>query len=75
MKSLFRWGVWLAALGTGSVASVAAQTEGQTSLVVMVVVDQLRGDLIDRYEPVFTGGIRHSSTRDTASRRRPTHTR
>ena len=58
MKSLFRTGLWLAALGTGSVASVAAQTEGQTSLVVMVVVDQLRGDLIDRYAPVFTGGIR-----------------
>src|SRR5688572_29688449 len=28
------------------------------SLVVMVVVDQLRADLLDRYEPVLAGGFR-----------------
>ncbi len=28
------------------------------ALVVLVVVDQLRGDLLERYDPVFNGGIR-----------------
>jgi hypothetical protein len=30
-----------------------------TGLVVLVVVSQLRGDLLERYDEVFTGGIRH----------------
>jgi hypothetical protein len=32
--------------------------EESPSLVVLVVVDQLRGDLLYRYDAVFTGGIR-----------------
>jgi arylsulfatase A-like enzyme len=32
--------------------------EEMPSLVVLVVVDQLRADLLDRYDGVFTGGIR-----------------
>ena len=28
------------------------------TLVVFIIVDQLRGDLLDRYAPVFTGGIK-----------------
>jgi predicted AlkP superfamily pyrophosphatase or phosphodiesterase len=33
-------------------------TRGRTKLVVCVVVDQLRGDLLERYDSLFTGGIR-----------------
>jgi hypothetical protein len=32
--------------------------EESPNLVVLVVVDQLRADLLDRYDEVFTGGIR-----------------
>ncbi|MEX2048714.1 MAG: alkaline phosphatase family protein [Gemmatimonadota bacterium] len=39
-------------------ASVRAQTEGPPTLVVMIVVDQLGGDLIDRFEPALEGGFR-----------------
>ena len=46
----------IALLLTASGAAVQ-NTEGP-SLVVMVVVDQLRGDLIDHYEEAFSGGLR-----------------
>ncbi|HKQ97973.1 MAG TPA: alkaline phosphatase family protein, partial [Candidatus Polarisedimenticolia bacterium] len=36
------------------------------ALVVMITVDQLRGDLLDRYDTVFTGGFRR--LRDTGTR-------
>ena len=36
---------------------VSAQDDGP-KLVIMLVVDQLRGDLLDRYEPAFTAGFR-----------------
>jgi predicted AlkP superfamily pyrophosphatase or phosphodiesterase len=32
--------------------------ESRPSLVVYLVVDQLRGDLLERYSPAFTGGFR-----------------
>ena len=32
--------------------------EAGPTLIVFVVVDQLRGDLLDRYDEVFTGGLR-----------------
>jgi Type I phosphodiesterase / nucleotide pyrophosphatase len=48
--------------GTAGATSVAvpaaAQTDGVPTLAVMIVVDQLRGDLIDRYSDAFTGGLR-----------------
>lgn len=36
----------------------AQQTPQQPRLVVTVVIDQLRGDLIEHYEPAFEGGFR-----------------
>jgi len=41
-------------------ASAAPATGGQARprLVVLVVVDQLRADLLDRYDDLFTGGFR-----------------
>jgi len=33
-------------------------TQDPPSLVVLLVVDQLRGDLLDRYSPLFTGGFK-----------------
>jgi hypothetical protein len=41
----------------GAIAPTAAEAQ-DTRLVVAISVDQLRGDLIDRYESAFTGGIR-----------------
>ena len=35
----------------------SAQNEAP-NLVIMLVVDQLRADLLDRYEPAFNGGFR-----------------
>jgi len=52
---------WLAAIVgfAGSVTHLCAQDEVRpTRLVVAIVVDQLRADLIDRYEAVFNGGFR-----------------
>lgn len=34
------------------------QSPQRPSLVVLVVVDQLRADLLDRYDPLFSGGLR-----------------
>lgn len=36
----------------------AAAQDGPPSLVVSIVVDQLRGDLLERYDAAFTGGLR-----------------
>ena len=44
-----------------SLLSIVASTCGfqkQPTLVVYVVVDQLRGDLLERYDSLFTGGFR-----------------
>ena len=41
-----------------SARGAAGQDTERPSLVVMISVDQLRGDLLDRYEEVFTGGLR-----------------
>jgi predicted AlkP superfamily pyrophosphatase or phosphodiesterase len=66
MKGFFHTRAWvalvvsLAATGLGAVfaAELPAQEARRPTLVVAVVVDQLRADLIDRYESVFTGGFR-----------------
>jgi predicted AlkP superfamily pyrophosphatase or phosphodiesterase len=39
-------------------AAQATDRDDGPKLLVLVVVDQLRGDLIDRYEQVWTGGIK-----------------
>jgi predicted AlkP superfamily pyrophosphatase or phosphodiesterase len=39
-------------------ASNLAEPQERPRLVVMVVVDQLRADLLDRYDDLFTGGFR-----------------
>lgn len=45
--------------GAGSEASSGAPMDPERpSLVVFLVVDQLRGDLLDRYASVFTGGFK-----------------
>ena len=36
----------------------AAGKPGQPSLIVMIAVDQLRGDLLERYRTAFTGGFK-----------------
>jgi hypothetical protein len=36
----------------------ATTKPGQSSLIVMIAVDQLRGDLLERYGTAFTGGFR-----------------
>ena len=49
--------------GSGTVASVpATSTADRPSLVVLVIVDQLRADLLDRYGDLFTGGFKRLRT-------------
>lgn len=47
----------LVCLSTASRPAQAQEGDGP-KLVVALVVDQLRGDLLDRYAPAFTGGLR-----------------
>ena len=48
----------LAALLLGRAPGASAQTGESPTLVVMIVVDQLDGELVDRYQSVFQGGFR-----------------
>lgn len=49
----------LAALGlSGLVPAQGAAQAGPPSLVVSIVVDQLRGDVLAHYDEAFTGGLR-----------------
>ncbi|MDA1102112.1 MAG: alkaline phosphatase family protein [Gemmatimonadetes bacterium] len=48
----------IAAQATSAVRIDAQQAVQPTKLVVSVIVDQLRDDLMDRYESAFTGGLR-----------------
>ena len=59
----------LTALSAGTMSCASARTPEPTgvssvrpSLVVLVVVDQLRADLLDRYGDLFTGGFRRLRT-------------
>ncbi|HEV8337011.1 MAG TPA: alkaline phosphatase family protein [Candidatus Polarisedimenticolia bacterium] len=45
-------------LGIASGCGVAAQRRDRPKLVVLIAVDQLRADLLDRYDSLFTGGFR-----------------
>ena len=57
MRSFLRMQFLALTLGALVAPSLAAQ-DGGPRLVIMLVIDQLRGDLLDRYEPAFTGGFR-----------------
>ena len=46
----------IAAIVCARVDPATAQADGPPKLVVMIVVDQLGGDLIDRYSPALTAG-------------------
>jgi predicted AlkP superfamily pyrophosphatase or phosphodiesterase len=43
---------------TPTPAPVPVPAEGRPALMMLVVVDQLRADLLDRYDDLFTGGFR-----------------
>ena len=60
MKTPISMGASLALLWTLHGATCVAQAPQQQGprLVVMISVDQLRADLIDRYAPAFTGGFK-----------------
>lgn len=59
MKTAIAMGASLALGWTLAGATCAAQTVGEgPQLVVMISVDQLRADLVERYAPAFTGGFR-----------------
>jgi len=57
MRSFFRVKVVALTLGALFAPGLSAQEDGPR-LTIMLVVDQLRGDLLDRYDSVFTGGFR-----------------
>src|SRR5688572_24459719 len=56
MPSLIRISALAAILVAHPVQRALAQADGAPTLVVMIVVDQLGGGLVDRYEPALTGG-------------------
>jgi predicted AlkP superfamily pyrophosphatase or phosphodiesterase len=59
MSRLLHRALALLALGLWAVASFASAYNAQPKLVVIVVVDQLRGDLLERYHDEFPeGGFR-----------------
>jgi hypothetical protein len=47
---------------TNTASSGVAENTGRPALVVLVVVDQLRADLLDRYGDLFTGGFKRLRT-------------
>jgi len=52
--------ILVACVTSGAVPRTASEAEdpNKPSLVVVLVVDQLRGDLLDRYSDLFTGGFK-----------------
>lgn len=50
--------ILLAACRAGGPDTAGRSGAPRPALAVMISVDQLRGDLLDRYDPVFTGGFR-----------------
>ena len=57
MRGFLRVQFLAVALAATVSPGVSAQ-EDAPKLVIMLVVDQLRADLLDRYEPAFTAGFR-----------------
>lgn len=56
MNRILLSGTAIAALALCFGEPLAAQADGPPTLVVMIVVDQLGGGLVDRYEPALTAG-------------------
>ena len=56
MKTFVRTFAAIATVASVQAAPALAQGDGTASLVVMIVVDQLGGDLVDRYEPALSAG-------------------
>jgi len=52
------WVLTLAAGASLLAACGGAPQPQQPALAVLIVVDQLRADLLDRYDALFTGGLR-----------------
>lgn len=57
MRSFLRSGLILPLVLCGCAEPSAAPGDDVPALVVMVVVDQLRADLLDRYAPALSGGF------------------
>lgn len=59
MKNSVMKGAWFALLFSLTAAACAAQgSKEPPQLVVLIAVDQMRGDLLDRYASLYTGGFR-----------------
>ncbi len=56
MHTILRTSMAIAAIACARVDPAMAQADGPPTLIVMIVVDQLGGDLLDRYEPALTAG-------------------
>lgn len=56
LHTILRTSMALAAMMCVRVDPAPAQADGPPTLIVMIVVDQLGGDLVDRYEPALTAG-------------------
>ncbi|MGE0159511.1 MAG: alkaline phosphatase family protein [Gemmatimonadales bacterium] len=56
MSSSIRTLIAVGLLTAAPPEQAVAQADGTPTLVVMIVVDQLGGGLLDRYEPALTGG-------------------
>lgn len=58
MRSRFRVPALVLSLGVLLAPQLHAQGDDPPKLVIAMAVDQLRGDLLDRYEAAFSGGLR-----------------
>ncbi|HSG46417.1 MAG TPA: alkaline phosphatase family protein, partial [Longimicrobiales bacterium] len=57
MRPLFRCSLIVPLILSGCAESTGDPAGDPPALVVMVVVDQLRADLLERYEPALSGGF------------------
>ena len=57
MTRLLRVVLVLGALATGHLASAQAAASARPSLVVLITIDQMRGDYLTRFGPQLTGGL------------------
>lgn len=57
-RSLAAGALALAALVATTPSFASAQEGAPPKLIVSIAIDQLRGDLLQRYEPAFSGGLR-----------------
>ncbi len=57
MTRLFCAALLLGALATGTLAFAQAAPAARPSLVVLITIDQMRGDYLERFGPQLTGGL------------------